>query len=178
MQNRLNGLNILMLVLVTLAVGCVRSATPNVEDLVRVRAPTFNQSISALITTPSIAYTVRGECDSDAYLTEYSLDDGAWTKTDCVNGAFSFPVRVPTSIKVNARARGKFSYSDISRATIRFLPAPTSNSIYAVSSSKSDASDQVGVGTQNVLGSTFEGNTASNGALKIQTYMPRTVYEP
>ncbi len=159
------------------AAGCARSAAPVVEDLVKVRPPTFNQSLSATILAPSISYVVRGECDSTAYSTEYMIGDGAWTEVTCTNDAFSFAAKVNGKIKVSARSKGKFSYSDVATANVRFIAPPTSDTVVAVASSKSDSTDQIGFGTQNALGSTFEGNTASSGTRKIHSYMPRVVYE-
>ncbi len=163
--------------LAAIAVGCARSATPVVEDLVKVRPPSFNQSLGATILAPSINFVIRGECDSTAYSTEYVINDGAWTELPCTNDAFSFATKINGRIKVSARSKGKFSYSDIATANVRFVAPPTSDTVVAVASSKSDSTDQIGFGTQNALGSTFEGNTASSGTRKIHSFMPRVVYE-
>lgn len=168
---------ILVLIAAVMTVGCAKSSAPHVEDLVKVRPPTFNQSLSATISVPSIAYVVRGECDSTAYVTEYMIGETSWTEVPCVGDAFSFAVKVNGQIKVSARSRGKFSYSDIAHANIRFLAPPTSSAVTAVSSSKSDSTDLIGAGTQNTLGATFEGKSASNVSVKVDTYIPRVVYE-
>lgn len=153
------------------------SSAPTVEDLVKVSAPTFNNITNALISSPSINYSLQGQCDARAYLTEYSLDGASWTSVECTNSSFQIPVKVTGFIQVWARSKGKFSYTSISIATVRFLLPPTSNSLVAASSSKADSSDKIDQGTQNILASSFEGSALQGGTKRVHTNLPGMVYE-
>ncbi len=172
------AIGILMLPSFLLLTSCVDSPNPAVEDLIKIAPPTFNESHSSLISTPSIDFALTGSCDTQAYLTEYRLDeDEGWTQVECKDGSFSIALKVQGFVKVWARSRGKFTYTDASTATVRFLLPPTSDTVAAVSSSKADSSDRIRAGTQNVVGHTFEGNSAASGTLKVDHYSPRLVYE-
>ncbi|MGZ3770726.1 MAG: hypothetical protein ACXVCP_06085 [Bdellovibrio sp.] len=158
--------------------GCsLESPNPSVEDLIKVQPPSFNNNAGSVISSPTVNYLLSGTCDPNAYATEYSLDKNNWTEISCVNGSIKIPVTVTGFIKVWARSKGKFKYSDISEVTIRYLMPPTSPSLVAVASSRSDSSDKVGQGTQNVLSQSFEGADLSNGSKRITTGLPRMVYE-
>ena len=162
---------------IAIVAGCAKSSSPQAEDLVKVRPPTFNQSLTTSISAPTINFNVRGECDSSAYLTQYSLDEKTWIDIECINSTFTIPVVVNGRITVWARSRGKFSYTPVSQATVRFALPPTSNSIVAVASSRSDSSDRVGRGSQNALGHGLEGSVAASGSKNVQTQVPRIVYD-
>lgn len=157
--------------------GCAKSSSPQAEDLVKVHPPTFNQSLTTSISAPTINFNIRGECDPAAYLTQYSFDEKTWKDVECVNSAFSIPAVVNGQIRVWARSRGKFNYTQASTALVRFALPPTSNSIVAVASSRSDSSDAIGVGSQNAMSHGIEGVVASGGSKKVQTQVPRIVYD-
>lgn len=161
-----------------LLVSCFKSGSPEVEDLIKLKTPTFNNKNSAIISSPSINYSLTGECDSQAYATEYSIDsDQSWNSTECSNNLFTISLKLNGYVKVAIRSKGKFSYTDTSRVMVRYLLPPTSDTIVATSSSKADSSDLVSAGTQNVMAHTFTGESATAGNTKIDTYLPRLVYE-
>ncbi len=159
--------------------GCVKSPPPQVSEIITIRAPTFLNKASTVISSPAVTYTLSGECDGRAVSTEYSIDDGAWTQVDCINDAFSVgPLNLAQGYSiVKARSNGKFSTTATASATVRFLLPPTSDLITAATSSRSEKSDYIGSGTQNVMASMgVEASTGTN--IKLKTLGPRLIYEP
>ncbi len=169
---------ILIIISTTGVVGCVvQSPEPEVEDIVKVGRPTFNGLTSATISSAAQNYTLQGECDMNAKFTEYTQDLSTWTKITCTAGRFNIPLVISSYEEVWVRSSGKFSKTEASYARVRFALPPTSPSLVAVFSSKSAKSDKLGTGTQNVMASTFT-EVGQNGSMKIQTLLPRMVYEP
>jgi hypothetical protein len=160
-----------------LFVGCVQSPDPMVEDLVTVSPPSFNGSADSRISTSSSAFRLIGDCDPNAYKTEYSYDNATWIEVPCEESHFIIPLIVSNFKSVYARSKGKFSYTTSAKATVRFLLPPTSDSIIAGSSARSDNSDLLGPGTQNFMAPTFQGKALQNTTVKVHSQLPRLVYE-
>jgi len=158
--------------------SCIQAPVPSVEELEKIQMPLFNDQSSSAISSPTLNYNLTGSCDKAAYVTEYSYDQSVWTEVECVDGQFSISINLSGGYKVvYARSKSKFSYTEVAKALINFLLPPTSSLISSVASSRSDNTDASGAGTQNAL-TDFEQETLTDGvSKKLDTGVPRIVYE-
>ncbi len=159
--------------------ACVGSPGPNVQDLIKIKAPTFNGASSKAFTTPSQVFTLSGNCDPLSRGIEYAKDTGSFTlvQNDCVSGTFSIPLTLTEGkTQISVRAKGKFSYSDSAVASIRFVLPPTAPYATMVQSSASDNSDLNGRGTQNTIGLNMTGESSSSSANRMEFNLPGVVY--
>lgn len=157
--------------------GCVPSSKPTFEEILKISAPNFFGKVETLVSSPTQSYTLEGSCDTSAKLTEYSFDQTTWTEATCTDGKFLVHLTLLSYADVWARSKGKFNYSEIAHARVRFLLPPTSDTIVAGNSSRSSNFNAVHLTTQNMLANTFEGSAVQNGSKTIHTLLPRVVYD-
>ena len=160
-------------------VGCVESPAPDVKSISKIQRPLFSGSTNTIISSSTLDYSLLGTCDPNAYLTEYSFDKNTWTEIACNSGFFTLQLNLKDGTKeVYARSKGKFNYTGIAQATIRFLLPPSSSLISAVTSSQSDDSDSLRSGTQSFISNTFEQKNINDGTSRnLTTGVPRITYE-
>jgi hypothetical protein len=159
--------------------ACAASPGPSVQDLVKIKTPTFSGSIDKSFTTPSQIFTLNGECDKLSHAIEYAIGSGGYKQIapDCLNGTFSIPlVLIGGKTTILVRAKGKFSYSGSATAQIRFLLPPTAPYETMVQSSASDNSDLNGRGTQNVMELNLTGESSTSSANRMDFNLPGVVY--
>jgi hypothetical protein len=159
-------------------INCAKSPDPNVEEIIKISSPTFSNGLTqGTFLSASKTLNLRGSCDKKATLTEYSYDNKNWTKLDCVGGRFQITLLLLPRVILYARSKGKFNYSPVSKAIVRFVPPETAPTLTLVTSSKSDNSDDRGRGTQNVISHNFSGEILTDNVMYVQTMLPRMVYE-
>jgi hypothetical protein len=176
-DGKLSSLVIAPIILALISIGCAKSPAPSVEDIVKVARPTFSGSTDVMISSPTQTYALIGKCDMAAEVTEYSYDQVTWTPVTCVAKQFTINLVLTGYLDVFARSKGKFSYTETSKARVRFLLPQTTDAIMAVTSSQSDPSDSIGEGQQSMISQIFEGNILEDASHRIQTLLPRIVYE-
>lgn len=158
--------------------GCSQAPSPKkMGGSIGLQSPLFSGSSSALITSPTQIYTLIGTCDSKALFTEWSYDGVNWAEVACVGGSFSLSLKLTPFVDVFARSKGSSSYSAVASARVKFVLPPTSDNFSLVASGAADRSDLVGVGTQNALGLSYAGGNFEASGIKIQTHLPRIIYE-
>jgi hypothetical protein len=162
-----------------LTVGCVKSSSPSIEELVKTRPPTFSGSTNFNGTTPSSPYLLNGECDTISFGLEYSYDNATWTDISggCpATGTFNLTLVFAGSQTVYARARTKNGYTAVSRATITIVVPPNASQFNLVASGNADP--EGGLGTQNSLshGIAGTGSPMNNGLVKLHTEIPGVTY--
>jgi hypothetical protein len=164
--------------IISLTTGCAQSPAPSSEDIIKLQPPQFdNGGASGLYLSPAMNYTVTGSCDSAAKWSEYSINDSAWEPLPCPESVFTLTVLPRPIANIRVRSKGTIKYTAINKASVRYVAAPASNSVLQVASSRSDVSDFVGVGTQDTIPTTFSGDEAVGTTVKIQTNLPKWVYE-
>jgi hypothetical protein len=162
-----------------LTVGCVKSSSPAIEELIKTRPPTFSGSTNFNGTTPSSPYLLNGECDPISYGLEYSYDNATWTDVagGCpAGGTWSITLVFAGSQTVYARARTKNGYTSVSRAIITIVIPPNASMFSLVASGHSDPHG--GLGTQNSISHGIAGTAdpLANGAVKLHLEIPGITY--
>lgn len=120
--------------------GCVKSSSPTVSELIPTGQPSIDGLISPYISTSTSNYTVTGTCDINSYGLVYSVDSGAtWTDVPggCSSGTYSVTVLVLSSIQFWIRSKTQYSYTGTTAATIRHVLAPSSPYFTVVSAAGS-----------------------------------------
>jgi len=159
--------------------ACVGSPGPDVQDLIKIKAPTFSGSSTKAFTSPSQTFTLSGTCDPLSHSIEYAKDAGSFVivQNDCLSRTFSIPLTLTEGkTTISVRAKGKFSYSDSAVASIHFVLPPTAPYVTMVQSSASDNSDLNGRGTQNTIGLNFTGESSSSAANRMEFNLPGVIY--
>ena len=163
----------------SLAFGCApASPDAEVEDLIKINAPLFDDQSSSRFSSPSKDYVVHGSCDPKGSLLEYSFDQSTWTAVPagCDDaGNFQIPVRVNSVITVYVRSKGKFKYTDTASARIVRLLPPTSPALEFAASSKSMEEGQEG--TQNLISLNFSGEILESAFHRLANSLVGIVYD-
>lgn len=162
-----------------LCAACSQSPPPKVTELIKVGVPTLGGARYRSYTSPTITYNLTGECDVTSRTLQYSTDNATWIDfaASCPTGSFTLPVNITTgSITIYVRAWGKFTATDSSQADIRFTPPSSSPLLNMVVSSRSDRSDLVGPGTQNVMSDFSTGAPSTSVSNRLYLHTPGIVY--
>jgi len=171
----------LLMLLIGLVIlsGCNSASQPEKTELFSISPPTFDGKTDKTITIPSQNYTLRGECDRNSHMIEYSLNEAPWVSLNvgCPTGSFEITVNVPLEMTVRVRAKGKTDYTTISTAVLKFVPVSTSPMFQFVQSSSSSNSVLVGRGTQNAMTLNFVGDSPASERFKMQTSLPAVIYD-
>ena len=179
--NKTNSAFFVYLFYASILLGCVKSPGPSATELLQVTAPFFGGtgSMTVIIRSPTINYTLVGTCDDEnSYLTEYSLDNQVtWTQVTCANKQFSVPLVLTRQRIVHARSRGKFRYSDVAKAIVRLLLPPSSDVVNNVAGATADDTDGFTAGSQSFLSFAFGTDTVTSPTVRLQTGLPRLTYE-
>lgn len=165
---------------VWISFGCVQSPSPTVGELILINPPVFtlSQANNATITTATQSITLSGTCDPAGYGLFYAVDQtSTWTAIpgDCVGGRFTFTTPIHRISYVYARAKTKLSYTSIARIRVHYVPAPTSTSLSLAQSATSN--DDNPRNNQSVMGLSYSPERVTNGAVRLDTYLPAMTYE-
>ncbi|MEK7356645.1 MAG: hypothetical protein AAB250_09360 [Bdellovibrionota bacterium] len=159
--------------------GCVKSPSPTVGELIRIAPPTFTLSAGVNeVTIPAQTATLTGTCDPAGYGLSYAIDQTAtWTPIpgDCVNGAFTLTVPVHRIHTIYARAKTKLTFTSLASIRLHYVPAPTSTSLSLVQSSTSNDDNPRNI--QSAIGHTYSGESRTNGTVNLHSYLPAITYE-
>jgi hypothetical protein len=160
--------------------ACIKSPAPNVTELLQISPPIFDYvGGEGLKITPSRVVELTGSCDRHSYGLEYSLDNGdSWIVIPgaCpTNGRFSFILQVSRVQDVLIRAKTKFTYTEESRVTVKYVLPPSSPVLSLVSSASSD-DDEFDPSMANVMATTFSGTPLASANTRLHTHIPGMVY--
>lgn len=162
-----------------LCAACSQSPPPKVTELIKVGVPTLGGARYRSYTSATITYNLTGECDVTSRTLQYSTDNATWTDfaASCPTGTFTLPVNITTgAITIYVRAWGKFTATDSSQADIRFTPPSSSPLLNMVASSRSDRSDLIGPGSQNVMSDFASGAPSTSATKRLYLQTPGIVY--
>lgn len=160
-----------------LMLACGQSPSPTVSDLVSIAPPSFSNTSSRFLTTPSKVTILRGTCDPVSYGIEYSIDGSDWTtlSSGCAqDGTFAITVTVEKTLKILARAKTKYSVTSSAEANVRYLLPPTSSSLSFVVASNSG--DQPNSRMDFAMAHSLDGASSGNGSVFIDTHLPGIVH--
>lgn len=154
----------LLFICVSLASCAKTSSDPQIEELIKTRAPTFDGQAAKTYIVPGTFNTITGECDPISKGLEYSFDASNWTTfvSGCASGSFSVAVISAPRRLLYVRAKTKTGYTSTAVATVRIAVPPTSPVVAAVLSSRTDEDGERG-GT-NAFTYSFTGDASQNGA--------------
>jgi hypothetical protein len=155
----------LFLICVSLASCAKTSSDPQIEELIKTRAPTFDGLAAKTYIVPSSFNTISGECDPISKGLEYSFDNSTWVtfNSGCTTGTFSVAVISTPRRLLYVRAKTKTGYTSSAIATVRLAIAPSSNSVAAVISSRTDEDDGT-AGVTNAIHYNFTGDSSQSAA--------------
>lgn len=130
----------LILICISFASCAKTSSDPQIEELIKTRAPTFQGQAAKTYIVPGTFNTISGECDPISKGLEYSFNNSAWTTfvSGCVSGDFSVNVISTPRRLLYVRAKTKTGYTSTAVATVRLALPPTSDMVAAVVSSRTD----------------------------------------
>lgn len=156
------SLHLMMLSLI----ACAKtSSDPEIEELFKTRAPTFDGQASKIYIVPGINSTVSGECDPISKGIEYSFNASTWVVLPggCVAGAFSVTnVQATPRGHVYVRAKTKTGYTSSGHAQVNLAIPPSSPEMSTVISSRTD--DDGATGGTNTLGYVFTNDSSASAA--------------
>jgi hypothetical protein len=160
--------------------ACIKSPAPKVTELLQISPPIFDYvGGEGLQITPSRVVELTGRCDRNSYGLEYSLTNGdSWIVIPGAcpsNGRFSFILKVSRVQDVLIRAKTKFTYTEESRVTVKYVLPPSSPVLSLVSSASSD-DDEFDPSMANVMAPTFSGTPLASANTRLHTHIPGMVY--
>jgi hypothetical protein len=125
-----------------------------------------------------MTYLLQGNCDTRSSLLQYSYDGSNWSNISgaCPSGSFSISIKIAGATTVYAREKGRFSYTSVATAKVRFLAPPSSNSMEFVAASRSDLETDRGI--VSALGVSYSGEIFNSASHSLKTYIPGVVYDP
>lgn len=177
-------INIFWVLLIALS-ACSESRDPTVTDLVAIQPPIFDGAANSpvnsqqkIITTASKTFDIHGRCDSRSVGIQYSIDGGVtWQSAEesCqANNTFKITITLDKQLKLLARAKSRFSFSQETAIEVQFKLAATSpNFLAVVASGNGDAPTTM---LNFSMGQTFVGGSTTNGSLRLQTQFLGTTY--
>lgn len=172
----MKSLYCLPLIIISL-VGCAKtSSDPEIEELVKTRAPTFDGQASKTYIVAGTNNTISGECDPLSKALEYSFDSTTWTTISgaCPAGLFSVDVISNPRRQLYVRAKTKTGYTSNAYALVKLALPPTSPEVSAVISSRTDQDGERG-GT-NTMGYQFTADSSASAAVNAHFGVIGTTY--
>jgi hypothetical protein len=160
-----------------IALGCVKSPSGTVAELVVIKPPTFSGQASRIFSVPSNIYVLNGECDVNGVGIQYSLDQTTWTDiaAGCVSGQFQIQVSLVLNLDVYVRTLKKAGFTSSAHARLNLVRPPTSSSFQLVTSGA--AGQETMMGTQNAVEANFTKSTMTNGSITLKPSLIDTIYE-
>lgn len=154
----------LYLIMISLTACAKISSDPEIEELIKTRAPTFDGQASKIYIVPGVNNTITGECDPISKTIEYSFDSSTWVSITggCPAGTFSVAVHSAPRRHVYARSKTKTGYTSSGHAQVDLAVPPSSPEMNAVISSRTD--DDGATGGTNTLGYNFTGDSSASAA--------------